>query len=132
MPLIELVRDTAYPPEESWRRITDWAGHGEHVPFPTVTVSKNGFNARTGVGRIAFDDPMDIVEWNPPHSCRLEKRGRVMVGWAEITVRAQATGSRVIWIEQINPRGIPRIFDRFTAWSAQRLFGRVLDRLLGD
>lgn len=75
---------------------------------------------------------MDIIEWNPPHSCRLEKRGRVILGWAEITVTAQTAGSQVTWIEEIHPRGVPRIFDRLTAWTAQWLFGRVLERLLLD
>lgn len=132
MALIKIVRDTPNPPEEAWRRITDWARHGEHVPFTTVTSTANGFNARTGIGRIAFDDPMDIVEWNPPHFCRLEKRGRVILGWAEITVTAQATGSQVSWIEEVQPRGVPRIFGRFTTWATQWLFGRVLERLLVD
>ena len=62
------------------------------------------FIARTGVGRVGFDDPMEIVEWQPPGAdgrgrCRLEKRGPVMLGWAELTVEPHGSGSRVTWRE---------------------------------
>ena len=55
---------------------------------------------------------MDIVEWDPPHFCRLEKRGRVVRGWAEISVWPIASGSKIVWREVAHVTGVPRIFAR--------------------
>ncbi len=66
-------------------RVVDWPRHGAHVPLTTVTAggpARSGsgtvVTARTGVGRFGFDDPMEIVEWDPPRgggpgSCRLRE-----------------------------------------------------------
>lgn len=132
MALIEIVREVRFSPEESWNRLTDWEQHGRVVPLTTVTRMGSGFVARTGVGPIAFDDPMEIVEWREPSFCRLEKRGRVVVGWAEITVESLGTGSRVTWREDIHVRGVPRALGRLERRVATSVFGRVIDRLLAN
>lgn len=130
MTLIEIVREVSLPPEETWRRLTDWSAHASHVPLTTIRPTETGFIARTGLGPLGFDDPMEIVVWQPPTSCRLEKRGRVMTGWAEIDVAVTPAGSRAVWREEIHPRGLPRVADPLVRWSARRLFGRVIDQLL--
>ncbi len=95
-----------------------------------ITRTATGFVARTGVGPVGFDDPMDIVEWREPAFCRLEKRGRVVTGWAEVTVDPHATGSRVTWREDLHVRGLPRALDGLTRAVSIRMFSRVVDRLL--
>jgi hypothetical protein len=109
------------------------------VPLTTIILTPSGFVARTGVGRIAFDDPMEIVSWLPPAPgaaghCRLEKRGTFVTGWAEIEVReaagADGAGSVVIWTEELRLRILPRVFDRPTAWAGHRVFGRAVRGLL--
>src|SRR3954463_11271999 len=69
-----VVRDTPLPVEAAWERIVDWAAHARYVPLTRIAVRTpppNGlatvFSARTGVGRIGFDDPMEVVELDPPH-----------------------------------------------------------------
>lgn len=130
MALIEIVREVRLTPAEAWRRLSDWEAHGRFVPLTSVAASPGGFVARTGVGRFGFDDPMEIVTWDPPSFCRLEKRGRVVKGWAELSVEPHGDGSRVTWREDIQVKGVPRAFDGLTRASSTRLFSRVIDGLL--
>jgi hypothetical protein len=136
--------DSPLPPAEAWARVTDWPRHGRFVPLTTVTVdhvpSRVGtvFTARTAVGRVGFDDPMEVVSWQPPEAdgagghCRLEKRGRVMLGWAELTVEPHGTGSRTTWREEARAAKAPRFADGVSATAGRLLFGRVLRKLLDD
>ncbi|KUJ68411.1 Immediate-early protein 2 [Streptomyces albus subsp. albus] len=130
------------PPAEAWRRVTDWPRHGAWVPLTRITTEPSGPTApgtlvvaRTGLGRLAFDDPMEVVRWEAPvggHSghCRLVKRGTRVLGWAEIEVRAVPGGALVSWREDARVRGLPRLLDAPTAWAGRLVFGRVLRRLL--
>lgn len=137
---ISIVRDTSLRAAEAWARLTDWERHGDSVPLTRVTVTTpppdaagTVFVARTGVGRWGFDDPMEIVAWQPPRRCRMEKRGRVVTGWAEFEVRALGDGgSRVEWREELRVRGVPRAADRVVAAAGRWVFGRAVDGLLCD
>ncbi len=131
MALFEIVREVPLSPEESWQRLTDWEQHAHHVPLTRIIRTDVGFIARTGIGRLAFDDPMEIVAWREPSFCRLEKRGRVVTGWAEVLVEARPVGSRVTWREDLHVRGLPRALDGVTRAVSTRVFARVVDRLLG-
>jgi len=73
---------------------------------------------------------MQIVASNEPSFCRLEKRGRLVKGWAELSVEPQGDGSRVTWREEIKVRGVPRALDGLTRRASTRLFSRVIDGLL--
>jgi hypothetical protein len=138
-----VTHDTPLPPDEAWARIVDWPRHARYVPLTSIRVRPGPatgagtvVNARTGVGRLGFDDPMEVVVWQPPADgaagrCRLEKRGSVMRGWAELTVEPHGTGSRATWREEATPARLPRIADRVSTASGRWLFGRVLRHLLG-
>lgn len=130
MALIEIVREVRLTPDETWRRITDWPAHGRFVPLTKVSKTPGGFLARTGVGPVGFNDPMEIVTWNEPSFCRLEKRGRAVKGWAELSVEPHGDGSRVTWREEIRVTGVPRALDALTRRASARLFSRVIDGLL--
>lgn len=130
MALIEIVREVDLKPDEAWRRVTDWPAHGQFVPLTKVTLTSTGFLARTGIGPLGFDDPMDVVTWEQPSLCRLEKRGRMVKGWAELTIEPHNSGSRVTWREEIRVWGVPRLFDGLTRLASARLFSRVVDGLL--
>lgn len=114
---------------DAWSRLTDWPRHGDLVPLTRVRSTESGLVARTGVGRLAFDDPMEIVLWEPPSFCRLEKRGRVVAGWAEFRLTPVGESTRVEWIEEIRLTGVPGFA---IGPSARRVFGKVLDGLLAD
>ncbi|MFE5486072.1 SRPBCC family protein [Streptomyces sp. NPDC056527] len=144
MSLFRVERASALSAEEAWRRLTDFRAHGRLVPLtrtrllsPGATGVGTRFVARTGVGRLAFDDPMEVVRWEPPAvgrpgRCRLEKRGRVVLGRAEIEVHGTAGGgSRAVWVEELRVRGVPGFLDPVLALAGRRLFGRAMDGLLG-
>ncbi|WP_030765263.1 SRPBCC family protein [Streptomyces sp. NRRL F-2664] len=143
MPVIRIVHRTSAPAAEAWSRLTDWERHGAQVPLTrtiieTAPPTHQGtiFIARTGVGRITFDDPMEVVLWHPPAAdspglVRLEKRGRVVTGWAEIEIRPlPGRGSEVHWREELRLRGLPRVLDPLVAAAGRLLFSRALTRLL--
>ncbi|MFJ2788517.1 SRPBCC family protein [Streptomyces sp. NPDC093249] len=144
MSLFRLERVVAAAPEEVWRRLTDWPAHGRQVPLTRTRVLTPGpnrtgtrFTARTGIGGLSFDDPMEVTRWEPPvadraGTCRLEKSGRVVRGWALVEVAgAPGGGSRVVWTEELSVRGVPGAFDPVLARAGRFLFGRALDGLLG-
>jgi hypothetical protein len=143
--LFRIERRSALPADEAWRRVTDWPRHADRVPLTRITVvpappTQVGtlVTARTGVGRAGFDDPMEVVVWEPPAPdrpgrCRLEKRGRAVLGWAEILVEPGVAGSRTVWREDLRVRGLPpALADAPTRLAARLLFGRVLAALLGE
>jgi hypothetical protein len=128
----------------AWDRLTDWPRHARYVPLTTITVPTpppNGigtlFIAHTGLARIGFDDPMEVTEWAPPEGpvagrCHLIKRGRLMLGWAELVVTPRASGCTATWTEDISVARLPKAFDPITALSSRLLFSRVLRKLLDD
>ncbi|WP_406378994.1 SRPBCC family protein [Streptomyces sp. NBC_00197] len=143
MALFVLERASSLSVAESWRRLTDWPRHADVVPLTRVIVRTppptgpgTVFVARSGIGPLAFDDPMEVTVWRPPLDggpgrCRLEKRGRFVTGWAEIEVHpADGGGSRVVWREDVNVRGLPGLADRPLERSARWMFGRAADALL--
>ena len=142
MALFEVRRPSTLSAEDAWRRLTDWPAHGRFVPFTTVTVTESHpegvgtvFVARTALAGFGFDDPMTVVEWDPPADgrtgrCRMVKGGRVMLGWAELSVAPQGAGCSASWREEITVARLPRFLDAGTALGSRLLFGRVLRGLL--
>ncbi|MGZ5368184.1 SRPBCC family protein [Aeromicrobium sp.] len=130
MALIEIVRDVPLTQDAAWSRLTDWQRHGDFVPLTSIQVSPAGFVAHTGLGPLGFDDPMEIVASEPPSFCRLEKRGRVVTGWAEIRVSPLGDLTRIVWREDIHVTGMPRFADGLARASSRKLFGKVIDGLL--
>ncbi|MFI9346408.1 SRPBCC family protein [Streptomyces sp. NPDC052773] len=143
MVLFTLERTVPLPLPEVWRRLTEWPRHADAVPLTRVRVLTPGpnrvgtvFVARTGVGPLAFDDRMEVTVWEPPGEdtpgrCRLEKRGRVVLGWAELEVRTGPGGrARVVWREDLGVRLLPALFDRPLEAAGRAVFGRAVNRLL--
>ncbi|MFI8824715.1 SRPBCC family protein [Streptomyces sp. NPDC053431] len=142
MSRFRLERAVALPPAEVWRRLTDWPAHGERVPFTRTTVLTPGpngvgtrFTARTGLGRLTFDDPMEVVRFEPPGPdrpgvCRLVKHGRAVRGWAVFEVLGEGAGSRVRWTEELRLWGVPAALDPVLSAAGRLVFGRALDGLL--
>ncbi|MCX5172264.1 MULTISPECIES: SRPBCC family protein [Streptomyces] len=143
MVTFQLERTVPLPLEEAWRRLTEWHRHGDVVPLTRVTVvtpppTREGtvFVARTGVGPLAVDDRMEVTVWCPPVGdepglCRLEKRGRIVRGWAEIEVRPGPGGrARVIWREELRVRPLPSAADPLLGSASRRMYGQAVNRLL--
>ncbi|MFD3441928.1 SRPBCC family protein [Streptomyces sp. NPDC058685] len=142
MTAFRLTRAVMLTADEAWNRVTDWRSHAAQVPLTRLS-SVSGvptgegtlFVVRSGVGRAGFDDPMEVVRWVPPGAggtgrCRLEKRGRVITGWAEIEVEPQGAGALVVWTEELRIRLLPRVLDPLVVRVGRVVFGRALDGLL--
>ncbi|MGW3957883.1 SRPBCC family protein [Streptomyces sp. NPDC004752] len=138
-----LQRTAPLPIDEAWRRLTQWPRHGDAVPLTRVAVvtgrpTRVGTRivARTGIGPLAFDDPMEVTVWCPPADggpgrVRLAKRGRVVLGWAELEVRPGPGGrTRVLWREELRIRGLPPFFDPLLTRASRAVFGRAVNSLL--
>jgi hypothetical protein len=129
------------PVDRVWARITDWPVHGRWIPLTTVRVTSDRpdgvgatFVAFSGIGRLGFADPMEIVEWTLPAPgragyCRVAKHGRVVLGWAGFEVaEGSAGGSVVRWTEdvQVAPVRLTRPADRLIAAAGRVGFNRAL------
>ncbi|MGW6733667.1 SRPBCC family protein [Streptomyces sp. NPDC055013] len=138
-----LERTVPLPLDEAWRRLTEWPRHAAAVPLTRIRVTPPEPTrvgtlviARSGVGPLSFDDPMEVTVWQPPGDdspglCRLEKRGRVITGWAEIEVRPGPGGrARVVWHEEVRVRFLPGVADGALKRTARYVFGRAVNRLL--
>ena len=106
------------PATVTWATLVDWRRHGAWAPLTTVEVTTDrpdgigaGFVARTGAGRLAFDDPMTVTGWRPPAGdapgdepgrCDVEKQGSVIRGRAWFSVTPLRGGHcRVVWGEDV-------------------------------
>ncbi|MEU9309113.1 SRPBCC family protein [Streptomyces sp. NPDC048256] len=143
MVFFQLERTVPLSLDDAWRRLTQWSRHGDVVPLTHVAVltpapTREGtvFVARSGLGPFAFADRMEVTVWQPPSEdepgrCRLEKRGRVVLGWAEIEVLPGPGGrARVLWREELRVRFLPSLFDPLLRTTARSVFGRAVNRLL--
>lgn len=95
-------------PERVWAALTDWPDHSAWIPLTRVrTVTERpdgvgaGFVGRTGIGRLAFDDPMVVTGWDPPRRAVVRKTGRVVRGAAEFRVEPAPGGARVTLVEDV-------------------------------
>jgi hypothetical protein len=131
-----------------WDLVTDWPAHSRFVPLTTVTRTRwdggpglgDRFVGRTGVGPLAIDDPMEVVEWSPPAGggtgrCTLAKLGGVVLGRATIEVEPTgASACRVCWYEnvEIAPVRLTRFAAPLVAVVGAGAFGRVLRAMVAE
>ncbi len=133
-------REVAAPAQLTWDLITDWSAHGRWVPLTTMTVrSGDGglgtvFVGRSGVGRAAFDDVMEVVRWEPPTATRagtagIAHRGRLVLGTAEVqVVPLPGDRCRLRWTEDVAvlSRRLSAPLMPLLAGGGRLAFGRVL------
>ncbi len=144
MASFDVVRRTVLSAEEAWSRLTDWERHGEFLPLTTVRLADGprtgagaAFVARTSLGPLGFDDTMEVTVWQPPTGsepglCHITKRGRVVVGSAQLTVAAAPDGALVNWHEEARFRAAGRLLDWPNRFIGEIVFGRLVDGLLAD
>jgi hypothetical protein len=139
--------EVAAPAARVWQALVDWPAHGRWVPLTRVTVlTPSGagvgarFVGRTGIGPLAFDDPMQVTEWVPPSGsdpgrCRVVKQGRVVRGAAWFTVVPLGTARcRVAWTEdvEITPARLTRPLRRLVEPAGRRAFTATLRQLAAE
>lgn len=144
MASFEVVRHTHLGADEAFARLTDWPRHGQFIPLTTIQLVGliredvgARFVARTSLGPFHFDDPMEVTYWQRPAEgspgvCRVDKRGRVVLGSTVITVSPSREGSVVHWQEDATIRLLGPVASWPNRVAGRRIFGRVLDGLLTD
>ena len=142
-----IERTVAVPPAQVWDVITDWAGYARWIPLTRMRLDQGptrvgwSFAGLTGVGRLRFCDAMRITAWAPasgagPGAFRLVKFGRLLAGWAEVSVLPIAGGEQtlLLWRENIVIRPLPlgRLLAPLTDRVNEALFAKVVDDMAAE
>lgn len=142
-----IERTVAAPPKTVWDVITDWAGYARWMPLTMMRLDEGptcvgwSFAGLTGVGRLRFCDAMRITHWSPPADAgpgafRLVKVGRLLAGWADVSVLPVADGqhTRLVWRENIviRPILLGRLLGPLTDRFNHALFARVVDQMTAE
>ena len=162
MSAVQIERTVPTPVERVWASLTDFAAYGDWIPLTAMRVDAPpkrvgwGFAGKTGLGPVGFLDSMLVVRWQPPADggvgrFAIRKTGRLLRGWADVTVEPVAgpegvSGSvsggnsggasgrlaRVTWREEIVPRPefAGRLIAPLTDPVTHRLFATALDKML--
>lgn len=97
----------AAPPETVWAAVVDWERQGRWMLLTSVTVEpgRRGlgerFTARTGLGPLGFDDPMQVTRWDPPHRADVAHHGGVVRGTGSFVVTSAPGGAWLTWVEDL-------------------------------
>ncbi|MDQ2782505.1 MAG: SRPBCC family protein [Actinomycetota bacterium] len=143
MSAVQIERTVPTPVDRVWATLTDFAAYGDWIPLTAMRVDAApkrvgwGFAGKTGLGPVGFLDSMLVTRWQPPADGGLgrfsvRKTGRVLRGWADVTVEPVASLTRVTWREEIVPRPelVGRMVARVTDPVTHRLFAAALDKML--
>jgi len=142
-----IERIVAVPPPQVWDAVTDWAGYARWMPLTTMRLDQGptrvgwSFAGLTGIGRLRFSDVMRITNWAPPSGAgpgafRLVKVGRLLAGWAEVSVQPIAGGSQthLLWRENIvlRPVLLGRLLAPVTDRFNKALFASVVEAMSAE
>jgi carbon monoxide dehydrogenase subunit G len=142
MGVFEISRFVPAATGDVWRVLTDWPRHARWMPLTRVTTDGrptgvgSTFVGVTGLGPVHFRDPMTVTEWEPPvgdgpGAFHLRKDGRVLAGWAQVSVERRGAGSLLTWREELLPRPVRlgRLLAALTDRVARVVFARLIDGL---
>ena len=147
MGTFEIERSVAVPTPQLWDVITDWAGYARWMPLTRVHMDPGpthvgwSFAGLTGLGRLRFSDLMWVTLWAPPTGAgpgmfRLVKVGRLLAGWAEVSVRPIAGGeqTRLLWRESIviRPTPLGKLLSPLTDRFNKALFATVIEAMVAE
>ncbi|GAA0796555.1 SRPBCC family protein [Spirilliplanes yamanashiensis] len=136
--------EAAAPAARVWDTLVDWPRHGDWVPLTKVRVTSERpdgvgavFVTRTGVGPLAFDDPMRVTEWQPPTDtapgrCAVLKLGRLIHGTAWFEVIPQGPDrTQIRWHEDVTvtPHRITRLLSPVLAVAGRAAFTATLKKI---
>ncbi len=141
MAQFECERVVQAPAEQVWDALTDWSAHARWVPLTSIRVGPEPagvgatFVGRSGVGPLAFDDPMRVTEWAPPTAtgagrCAIIKTGRVIKGsaWFTVTPLPDSSSCSVFWSETILLGPLAKVPG--FSWVASQIGARVFSGVI--
>lgn len=115
-----VVVETPLTPAQAWARVWDLDRHSEVIPLTVVSSEPPGtalaagvrFGGRTALGPVGFDDPMEIVVWEPPATAAgcavVAKAGRVIAGRIEVAFTpTDGGGTRITWRQVVQLPWLP-------------------------
>jgi hypothetical protein len=129
------------PARVVWDELIDWEAHGAWVPMTHTDVHDDDgtavgarFTAYTGVGRLALEDRMEVVEctWDEETGsgrCVVDKHGPVLFGQAGFDVTSTSTGSVLDWFEDVDVKRMPKFLAPVAAKIGSLGFGQGMKRL---
>jgi hypothetical protein len=137
---------SSLPASACFARLVDWDAHSAAIPFTRLVHDGDArvgqrFVARTGIGRLGFDDPMVVELFRPPAGdapgdlpgvVEVAKRGRVIGGRVRWTVTPTAAGAEVEWTQQLVVGWLPHWFDPVVGVLGRAAYGAGLGRLVGS
>lgn len=134
MGTFEVVRTVRAGRAKTFEVVADLRAHGDYVPLTRVEHDPGPigvgwrFTGRTGVGPLTLVDRMEVTRWEPGESFRIDKRGPVLDGWAEVHFTCDGPDTRVVWHEHIlvRPRALGRLLAPVLDPGNRVLFTRVL------
>lgn len=98
--------------QQVWDLVADWERQGEWIPLTRVwrtggTPGAPGetLTGRTGIGPLAFDDTMTVLEVEEPVRCRVAHTGRVVRGVGEFRLSEVEGATHLVWEEQVDVPG---------------------------
>ena len=128
-------------PRAVWDELIDWEGHGKWIPMTRMDVQPGdptavgtSFTAYTGIGRVALEDRMQVVEctWDEDTEtgrCEIEKLGPVLTGRAGFTVSPTPGGASVDWFEDVVIPYLPQFLTPAAGWIGTAGFRHGMRRL---
>lgn len=126
----------ALPVEQVWHELTDWGGHGRWIPMTRVDVDPsdpNRFVAWSGIGRrLALEDRMHatgITFDGQRGTCHVDKLGPVLIGIADVEVTAGASGTRVLWHEEVTVPYLPKFLSGLVGKASAAFFAYSVRRI---
>ncbi len=132
------------PASACFERLVDWDAHSAAIPLTRLQHEGDArlgqlFVARTGIGRLGFDDPMVVELLRPPAgdqpgdlagSVVVAKQGRVIGGRVRWTVTPTEDGSEVEWTQHLVVDWLPRWVDPVVGALGRIAYGTGLRRIL--
>ena len=132
------------PARACFQRLVDWDAHTAAIPLTKLQhegAARVGqrFVARTGWGRVGFDDTMVVEVLRPPTGdlpgdrpglVQIVKQGRVVGGTVRWTVTPTTGGSDIAWTQHLVIGWLPRWMDPLVGTIGRRAYGVGLRRLL--
>lgn len=137
MGTFEVERTVRAARSRTFEVVADLRAHGDYVPLTTIVHDPGPigvgwrFTGRTGLGPVFLPDRMEVTRWQPGESFRIDKRGPVLQGWADVQFSDDGPDTRVVWTERITlgPVALGRVLDPLLDPVNRALFTRVLGAL---
>lgn len=131
-----LRQDWSVGADTLWTALADWESHAGWIPATTVRILDGDgglgtrFVARTGIGPLAFDDNMTVIEFDAATThAVVRKTGPVLKGSAGFRIEPLGAGCHLIWFETVHVPLLPRFLAPAVARIGRLLFEVSLRQL---